>query len=485
VTNLIRSLRRSPQQPEERSGPPWPNLPLAQWANFFGFNGLDYGYVPTGTLGTGRHEIGADFRGYVEGAYKSNGVVFACMLVRMLLFSEARFQFRQRRSGRPGDLFGTGELGVLEKPGGPRSSSTTGDLLLRAIQDADLAGNWFGTRRTGDRIKRIRPDRVTIIYGSDTRPDADATFDDLDAELLGYVHHRRPGAPEAESGPDIDVLLPEEVAHFAPIPDPAAQFRGMSWLAPVVREIMGDVAATEHKLQFYENGATPNIIVTMPEKMNPDQVQRYADVFNGKHRGIANAYETLFLGGGAGNPMVVGANMQQASLKEVQGAGETRIAAAAGVPPIIAGFSEGLESATYSNYSQARRRFADGTMRPLWRNMAGSLSAIIRIAPGAELWYDDRDIPFLAEDVKDAAEVQGMNAQAIRTLVDGGFDPDAVIDAVTAGDLRRLKGNHGGLLPVQLQPPGSGGNSTNSSESNSAPAPGAGRALLAQFVNGH
>jgi phage portal protein BeeE len=53
-----------------------------------------------------------------------------------------------------------------------------------------------------------------------------------------------------------------------------------------------------------------------------------------------------------------------------QGAGETRIAAAAGVPPVIVGLSEGLQAATYSNYSQARRRFADGTMRPLWRNAA-------------------------------------------------------------------------------------------------------------------
>jgi hypothetical protein len=31
--------------------------------------------------------------------YKQNGVVFDCMLVRMLLFSEARFMFREIRDG--------------------------------------------------------------------------------------------------------------------------------------------------------------------------------------------------------------------------------------------------------------------------------------------------------------------------------------------------------------------------------------------------
>lgn len=36
--------------------------------------------------------------------YSSNSVVFACAMVRMLLFSEARFQFQHMRGGRPGDL---------------------------------------------------------------------------------------------------------------------------------------------------------------------------------------------------------------------------------------------------------------------------------------------------------------------------------------------------------------------------------------------
>jgi hypothetical protein len=63
--------------------------------------------------------------------------------------------------------------------------------------------------------------------------------------------------------------------------------------------------------------------------------------------------------------------MKQIDFKVTQGHGETRIAAAAGVPPIIVGLSEGLEAATYSNYGQARRRFADVTMRPLWRERGG------------------------------------------------------------------------------------------------------------------
>jgi hypothetical protein len=177
-------------------------------------------------------------------------------------------------------------------------------------------------------------------------------------------------------------LLREQVAHFAPIPDPSASYRGMSWLTPIVREIMADGAATTHKLKFFENGATPNLVVTLgdPSTSTRRRSRSWVDVFEGDHEGVLNAYKTLYLANGA-SAEVVGANLRQLDFKNTQGAGETRIAAAAGVPPVIVGLSEGLQAATYSNYGQARRRFADGTIRPLWRNFAGSLATIINVPP--------------------------------------------------------------------------------------------------------
>jgi hypothetical protein len=148
----------------------------------------------------------------------------------------------------------------------------------------------------------------------------------------------------------------------------------------------------------------------------------------------------------------VGADMQQVDFASVQGHGETRVCAAARVPPIIVGLSEGLESATYSNYGQARRAFADLTMRPLWRNVAGSLARLVNVPAGAELWYDSRDIPFLQEDQKDAAAIQQTKAVTIRELINAGYEPESVVKAVEADDYGLLK--HTGLVSVQLQEPG-------------------------------
>jgi HK97 family phage portal protein len=424
-----------PEQSENRDLP----LGMDQWIDMFTFGGIEYPFVVQG--GSTPHkneEIGGDYRGYVEGIYKRNGVVFACMAARQLLFSEARFQFQRMRGGRPGDLYGTPALNMLERPW---ENATTGDLLEVAITDVDLAGNAYFVRR-GTKVRRLRPDWVTIVAGS-------ATGSPIDAEPIGYVYQeggRNSGNEEIE-------LLPEFVAHFKAYKDPLYRFRGMSWIQSVIGEVLGDQAATSHKTSFFENGANLGYVVTMdPEgRMGPEQFRNWVETFKAGHEGTMNAYKTLFLSNGA-DVKVVGTNLRDLDMKAVQGAGETRICAAARVPPIIVGVSEGLESATYSNYGQARRAFADLTMRPMWRKIAGSLESIMDVPPDSRLWYDDRDIPFLQEDEKDASEIQQMQANTIRTLLDAGFTPDSVILAVTNGNYDLLK--HSGLYSVQLQEPG-------------------------------
>jgi phage portal protein BeeE len=441
-------------------------LSLQQWIEQFTFSGVQYQFVPSMAYpGEKQEPPEASFNGYVSAAYKQNGVIFACLETRRLLFSEARFQYRRLRSGRPGELWGNSELQVLEQPW---PSGTTGDLLSRMEQDASLAGNAY-IYREGSRLKRLRPDWVAILLGSQYDLDPENTGE---LDVLGYAYY--PGG--VHSGNDPVPLLPQDVAHYAPIPDPCARFRGMSWLTPIITELMADQAATTHKLKFFENGATPNFAIKYDPNVVKDNLgwQRWVEMYEQRFgeataNAYMNAYKTLHLGLGA-DIVPVGTDLRQLEFKITQGAGETRICAAARVPPVVVGVSEGLQAATYSNYGQARRHFADGTLRPLWRNAAGSLATIMNVPADSELWYDDRDIPFLAEDVKDAAEAQQKDAQTLRTLVEAGWEPDASIDAVIAGDLARLKGKHTGLTSVQLQPPGTA-SSNGSGDPSSVPQP--------------
>lgn len=439
MTNLWQAVRRPRAAPAGRD-----IGSLEDYVNAFTYNGATY--YPSGVQqtmpGTGEERIPNDFVGYATRA-ATNGVLAACLDVRLSVFSATRFQWQRINEGRPSGMFGTSDLRLLERPW---PGGTTQDLLARVLLDADLAGNSYWARE-GDELVRLRPDWVQIVL--EPRQVRGGT---LGWRRIGYLYEEG----GVGTGSDPVPFLPEEVAHFAPRPDPLASYRGMSWMTPIIRETRNDNLMNDHKRRFFENAATPNMVVTLAREVAPEAFEKFVAKMESAHGGVENAYKTMYLGGGA-DVEVVGADFKQMEFAQVQGAGETRIAAAAGVPPVIVGLSEGLQAATYSNYAQARRRFADGTVHPLWQNVAGSFAPLITPPGGGgsgqvRLWYDSRDVPFLREDERDAAEIQGVQSRTIRTLIDAGYEADSVRAAVDAEDWSLLV--HTGLFSVQLQPPG-------------------------------
>lgn len=408
------------------------------------YNGNAYsGYVQGLYQGEPVEKIANSLEAYTQAAFNQSGVLFSVMAVRALVFSGVRFLWQQLKNGRAGDLFMSFDLRVLQTPW---MGGTTQDLLIRMELDATLAGNSYWLR-DGNELVRLRPDWVQIILAPRI-----IHGQQVGSKKVGFAYWE--GGPQA--GKDPALFLASEVSHYAPMPDPLAVYRGMSWITPVISQIVGDKAMNKHKNAFFANAATPQLSVSLDKAVSRDQFEAFIEKFDDKYAGVENAYRTMFLGGGA-DVKVIGTNFQQMDFSNVQGKAETLIAAAGGVPPIIVGLSEGLESATYSNYSQARRRFADGTLHPLWANAAGSLGQLFtrpKDLPGtsAQLWYDASANPFLLEDRMDAAEIEGRKASTIRQLIDAGFKPETVIDAVQAEDMSRLK--HSGLYSVQLQPPG-------------------------------
>lgn len=437
MPNLWQTLRsHSPAAEQRYSFQDWVGDRLV-------FQGSSYPLIGSAGYGTKSEAIENSFPGYVQGAYKNNGVVFATILARILLFSEARFQWQRINNGRPTDLFGSQDLSLLETPW---PNGTTGELLARMEQDVSLAGNFYAVREQS-RLRRLRPDWVEIVLSA---PPEEA----VQSDVVAYLY--RPGGTG-----DGQPFLPEEVCHWSPIPDPIAQYRGMSWITPVMREMQADGAATDHKLNFFRNAATPNLAVSMKETMTPTQFNEFVDAMDAAHKGVGNAYKTLYTANGA-DVSVVGADMRQLDFKATQGGGETRICAAGGVPPIIVGLSEGLQASTYSNYGMARRKFGDHWARPQWRSACAALANIVDLpklstgrrqeAGTVRLWYDDRDIAFLREDEGDRAEILKTHMLTIESAVRAGFEPESAKSAVVSGDLTTM--THTGLYSVQLQPAG-------------------------------
>lgn len=176
------------------------------------------------------------FTSYAVDGYQSNGIIFSVILARLMLFSEAELKWQRYGDGK---LYGDRRLGLLEKPW---PNGSTGELFARMEQDVSLAGNAFVRNVDDERLCRLRPDLVTIV--------SELATDDWGRDyrrLIGYGWR-------SESG-EILYFDKDEVAHWSPIPDPMANFRGMSWLTPIVREIDADTELTRYKIKYLQNAA--------------------------------------------------------------------------------------------------------------------------------------------------------------------------------------------------------------------------------------
>lgn len=422
-----------------------------------------------------KERIEGDFESYVSGAFKKAPPVFACISTRAAVLSEARFQYRRFENGRPTDLFGgaSNGLDLLERPW---PGGTTGELIARMEQDASLAGNFFATTcddlgrygkaskgGPGRRVVRMRPDWVSIIIGVPGNERAHPL--NLNARVLAYLYEPRGNVVMDDSGrtPETVILTPDEVCHYSPEPDPIARFRGMSWVTPVIREISSDVAAAKHKDQFYANAAVPNLAIKFDKDTSQDAFEMFVEKFKSEHQGVWNAYRTLFLMGGA-DVEALTMDFRNLDFANIVGKGENRIANAAGVPSAWVGFSEGMQGSSLNagNLTSLRRRFADGTIRPLWRKMAASLEVLVEPPAGAHLWYDERGVAFLREDATDLAEIMQTTMIGLDAGIRAGYEPDALVEAFRDNDVTKLLGQHSGRFSVQLWPPGQGPGDTNS-----------------------
>lgn len=449
AVGLLERIAASRQPAEQRSTiDTWITdylLPAGQ----FGYNGVSYPFGLNQTMaGERTREFSGTLPGYLQ-ALRASTPAFAAQMVRALVLSQARFAFRGRpwSSRNPGRTFGTTALTILERPW---TNGTTGELLSRMEWHAGLAGNAYVARtrdRAGnERLRVLRPDWVVVVYGSQQEPEDAAHA--LDGEVLGYAYCN---GGFAERRNPVQTLLPEDVAHWSPLPDPEHAGIGMSWITPAIREIQGDVAATSHKLRFFENGATPNLVVKGIVAADRKKFDEIVDAMEERHKGLANAYRTLYLAAGA-DASVVGADLKQIDFKATQGAGETRITALSRVHPVILGLSEGLAGSSLNagNFGAARRVWADSWIYPTLQDAAAALAPLVKVPADAELWPLTTDMPILREDAKDQAEITQMEAATIGGLVKDGFTRESAQAAVIARDMSLLKPDPN-WVSVQLQ----------------------------------
>ncbi len=395
----------------------------------------------------------------VQSVHKTYGPVPAAVIARALLLGQFRPLWRDRNK----KMFGTPALAPLERP----MFTTRVDLLRRVEHDASYAGTAYVHRTEHipsglPGLRNLSPERTRIVVNTGeqiSRLDlANIVPADLpDAYVAGYQYNitGKPG-PQAE----YRYYTTDQVAHWAPEPDPSQLFAGTSWVASVLRDIQGDKQVASHIDGFLERGAIPGLAVTFPLPkadelpMTADDLDAYEEVIGQYHSGPGATGKSLILAGGA-QVIPIGSGLDSLMFKDITAGYEAHIASRARIPPTVLGIREGMQGSglNQGNYSSARRQWGDGWVHPSLESLAAALEPLLNRPAGVELWYEATAVMFLQEDAKDAADIASRNAAAIMQLISSGYEPDAAATAVATGDMSGLVGQHTGLPSVQLQQP--------------------------------
>ena len=412
------------------------------------YDGNNYIVGPSGSK---PDEVNGDLESRIAQVHNRHGVIAAAVATRALLLSQVRFKFRNV----DGSLYGNRDLLPLERPG----SMTRSEMLTQMAVDVSYTGTAIIARR-GGRLFRLHPDKVRFVLASDSAPrwSGDSVIPPFDTRVVGILFDA--GKSRTGEQSEIESFAVGEFAVWAPEPDPNYPWRGLSWISSVMREMLIDGQVTDHQGKFFEKAAVPGLVFMMDPSRTPDEIKQYQEVVDRKFAGVGNSYRNMFLGG-ATDVKVVGSAMNDLGLGELQGTFENRVAVRSRIPAVVLGTKEALSGSSLNagNYSAARRMLADGWFSPTVDNLCAALEPIIKVPnDGSELSFDPSRVLFLQEDQADQASIQQTQAVAMRQLVEAGFDPTTVVDALMSGDMSKL--THTGNVSVQLQPPGSGQNTT-------------------------
>ena len=162
-------VRSAPAETESRYATP----------AMFGFNGSQY--FSGSWAGIDPEVPDTSFLGHISGIHQRNGVVAAAVETRALLMSQLRFEWMLG----DGSTTTNRATNVLNNPVGVSRAG-----FLKSLEyDASYSGSAFIVR-TDDGLRRLRPDHVSFLLGSESDPDWDGDQVVLphDAEVAALLY---------------------------------------------------------------------------------------------------------------------------------------------------------------------------------------------------------------------------------------------------------------------------------------------------------
>ncbi len=243
------------------------------------------------------------------------------------------------------------------------------------------------------------------------RPDKMEPIPHPDKYLAGYIYY----GPDGEQIP----LMPDEVIQLK-MPNPGDQYRGLGPIQSVLTSIDALRFSAAWNRNFFLNDARPGGIIELPDSLDDIQFREFRDRWEEQHRGVTAAGRVAILehGGKWTENQYTMRDMQFAELRHVS---RDEIMESFGFPKSELGIVEDVNRA---NAIAGSTVFAQRLNTPRLDRIKGALNHFFlpNFVNGENLEFDYcNSIP---DDREADDRERGSKADAFKTLVEAGVDPD-------------------------------------------------------------
>lgn len=233
---------------------------------------------------------------------------------------------------------------LLEEPNGYQSWE---ELIELFVIDRYITGDGFLYKRGDDgngrplQLLRLAPQYVEIVPGQN-------------GELIESYEYKVPGQAPIN-------IAPERIIHWKG-PNPHDAYRGAGVIAMGPRVFDGEIALTDTKASYYENGARLEGVLEAEQAVSDSQAAKLRRQFAGIYAGARQAFQVAVLGRGLTyKPIQSDATKAEFGLMSDQS--RDRILALFRVPKAMLGLTSETSSTTAP--AEERRVFANTRMRPI------------------------------------------------------------------------------------------------------------------------
>lgn len=217
-------------------------------------------------------------------------------------------------------------------------------------------------------------------------------------------------------------FTPDEILHIKR-PNPHSEYRGSGIIAGDPRAFDMQIALTDTKARYYENGARLSGVLETDRAMNDGLIAKIRRQFMGTYGGKNNAYKVAVLERGLKFNAISNSAID-AAFGETTKESRDYIFALFGIPKSMFGI-EGEHAAKVGGAADDRREFANNKMRPMLDRFETAITVGL-VEPGWELRFCVEYKYQMPQEAKvelagEFAKLPGVTIKEIREFID--LDP--------------------------------------------------------------